>query len=171
MDHFLGQASFPEFSVHPLNLFPSCTECNGYKNASFAKNGIRRFLNLYSDRLPAQQYLFVNIFKNIHNDLDWDYVLQNKAGIDKRLFALIQSHYTELRLFLRMKERSIKAYTELRRTIESRLKDVGWDVVVRQVTQEANDNRNNLGLNHFEYVLQLEMVKNDLFRRSFSDKY
>ena len=30
-DHFVPQSEFPEFSVNPKNLFPSCTECNSKK--------------------------------------------------------------------------------------------------------------------------------------------
>jgi hypothetical protein len=167
MDHVLGQAQFPEFCVHPHNLFPSCTECNNYKSASFVQNGSRRFLNLYCDELPTVQYLFLDIFINGNGDLDYKFIVENRNNIHAELFALIYNHFTELNLFKRMKLHSIKFYNELRNSITSRLLDVGWEVVIRQVKREAIKNKNNLGLNHFEYVLQTEMIDNELFRQSF----
>jgi len=167
MDHVLGQAGFPEYCVHPLNLFPSCIECNGYKSASFVRNGNRRFLNLYCDTLPDVQYLFLQVFTNANGDLDYSFEVRNTNGLSDNLFGLISSHYSELRLFKRMKDQSIKYYNELRNTVQSRLDDVSWDVVTRQVRKEALDNMNNLGLNHFQYVLNIAMVESPLFRASF----
>lgn len=34
LDHFVPKDLFPEFSVHPSNLIPSCTECNSKKTCS-----------------------------------------------------------------------------------------------------------------------------------------
>jgi hypothetical protein len=167
MDHVLGQAQFPEFCVHPWNLFPSCTECNSYKSASFARNGTRRFLNLYCDQLPAVQYLFLDIFYNENGDLDYNFLVENRNGIDSQVFDLIYNHFLELNLVNRMKLHSIKFYTELRNSVSSRLQDLGWDAVARQVKREAVESKNILGLNHFEYVLQTEMIENILFRMSF----
>lgn len=167
MDHVLGKAQFPEFCVHPRNLFPSCTQCNNYKSASFVRNGTRRFLNLYCDQLPNVQYLFLEIFNNQNGDLDYRFVVENRNHINGDLFSLIHNHFTELYLFSRMKQHSIKFYGELRNSISSRLQDLEWDIVARQVKREAVDNKNNLGLNHFEYVLQSEIIESDLFRQSF----
>lgn len=36
-DHLLPQTKFPEFSDHPLNLMPCCSECNERKSLKFRK--------------------------------------------------------------------------------------------------------------------------------------
>ena len=46
-DHIIPKNEFPEFSVNPKNLFPSCTICNGYKSEVWRHNGTNLFLNLY----------------------------------------------------------------------------------------------------------------------------
>ena len=167
MDHVLGKAEFPEYSIHPYNLFPSCTECNGYKSTSFARDGVRRFLNLYSDQLPQVQYLFLDVFINSHGDLDYSFVLDKRNHIDQALFTLIQSHFERLYLFKRMKFHSIKYYVELRTSISIRLNDLSWAQVANQITREAQENKANLGNNHFQYVLQSELIRHLLFRNSF----
>lgn len=167
MDHVLGQARFPQYSVHPANIFPSCTECNGYKSASFTKHGVRRFLNLYSDTLPAVQYLFVDIAVDATGTLDYRFVVDNRHGIDGGLFALIDNHFHELELFSRMKSASIKPYSEFRNTIKARLKNLTWETIAEQIDSETAENMHNLGINHFQYVLQRAMIAHPLFRASF----
>jgi len=47
LDHYLDQASFPEFCVYPPNLVPSCKDCN--PNVKRVKNGVRNVLHCYRD--------------------------------------------------------------------------------------------------------------------------
>ena len=167
MDHVLGQAGFPQYAVHPANLFPSCTECNGYKSDSFTRHGLRRFLNLYSDILPNIQYLFVNIAVDASGDLDYNFVVENRNGLGGNLFALIDNHFRELNLISRMKSASIKPFSELRSSIRARLKDLTWEKISEQVQTETQENMQNLGTNHFQYVLQRAMMAHPLFQNSF----
>lgn len=54
LDHFLPKAHFPEFSVMPLNLVPSCRDCNmGEKGQSYAT---------VADQQPLHPYLDKSIF-------------------------------------------------------------------------------------------------------------
>ena len=168
MDHVLGQTDFPQYAVHPANLFPSCTECNGYKSDSFLRNGVRRFLNLYSDTLPITQYLFANIFLNDAGDLDYRFTVENRNGIGGPLFGLIENHFRELELIARMKNASIKPYGEFRSTIKARLKDLSWEKISEQVLAETEENMQNLGINHFQYVLQRAMIASPIFRNSIA---
>ena len=78
-----------------------------------------------------------------------------------------KNHYYELQLLDRMKLYSIKSYSELRNSITSRIYDVSWDQIVQQIKREAEANKGNLGLNHFQYVLQSEMIDSQLFYDSF----
>lgn len=55
IDHYLGRASHPEFSVFPQNLIPSCRRCNT-PLTRINKSGIRRVLHFYDDpieKLPG----------------------------------------------------------------------------------------------------------------------
>lgn len=51
LDHFLPKAHFPEFSVMPLNLVPSCRDCNmGEKGASYATTENNQAIHPFSDK-------------------------------------------------------------------------------------------------------------------------
>src|SRR5690606_726271 len=94
LDHILPQNDFPEFVVNHMNLLPICGDCNSTKNRFFLNDdGERIFLNLYTDILPQQQYLFVNI--DFNNDIvSVDFYLNNRNIIDISLYNLIYRHFT-----------------------------------------------------------------------------
>ncbi|MFN7882769.1 MAG: HNH endonuclease, partial [bacterium] len=95
LDHILPKSKYPEFVVNPKNLFPCCATCNSKKLNSVGKPGGQQFLNLYLDQLPNVQYLFVNITLDKNGDFDFTFHLNNVGGqVDKKVFALIQNHYT-----------------------------------------------------------------------------
>ncbi|HGN1673700.1 TPA: HNH endonuclease [Proteus mirabilis] len=51
LDHFLPKAHFPEFSVMPLNLIPSCRDCNmGEKGDNFAVTEAEQMIHSYVDK-------------------------------------------------------------------------------------------------------------------------
>jgi len=163
MDHVLSQKKFPEFIVNPINLFPSCSECNNYKSNAFAKNGNRKFLNLYLDNLPQEQYLFVSIKRDISDDLVWNFTIENRSFIDKDLFAIIKSHYEMLNLFQRMKITSVKYVTELANSIKVRKANLSITEICDEVIKTSDENRKVFGYNHFQYILETSLVQSSDF--------
>ena len=61
-DHYLPQSKYQLFAVHPLNLIPSCTVCNGHKLKNvFDANHQRLYWNAYLDNETKEQFLFCDI--------------------------------------------------------------------------------------------------------------
>ncbi|WLO83448.1 HNH endonuclease [Pantoea agglomerans] len=63
LDHFLPVAHFPEFSVMPINLVPSCRDCNmGEKGAGFAITEGEQAIHPYIDKdiFFKEQWVFAN---------------------------------------------------------------------------------------------------------------
>ena len=111
-DHLLPQTKFPEFSDHPLNLMPCCSECNERKSSNWIENGKRKYLNLYIDELPDVQYLFCDV-RVSGDSIKCDFSLSNLNGIDADLFRKIRNHFDALDLCRRYKNRSNQLVTEL----------------------------------------------------------
>lgn len=111
-DHLLPQTKFPEFSDHPLNLMPCCSECNERKSSNWIENGKRKYLNLYIDELPDVQYLFCDV-RVSGDSIECDFSLSNLNGIDADLFRKIRNHFDALDLCRRYKNRSNQLVTEL----------------------------------------------------------
>jgi hypothetical protein len=60
LDHFLPIAHFPEFSVMPLNLVPSCRDCNmGEKGQSYATVADEQAIHPYIDKTIFYQEQWV----------------------------------------------------------------------------------------------------------------
>lgn len=54
MDHYVPKEKYPEYSVHPFNLVPSCSKCNSKKSDLFIKNECRAIFNPYCDKEERQ---------------------------------------------------------------------------------------------------------------------
>ncbi|WP_269222496.1 HNH endonuclease [Flavobacterium sp. IMCC34518] len=162
-DHFLPKDEFPEFSVHPKNLIPSCSKCNGKKSVNW-RNGLNSlFLNLYLDNLPDTQYLFVNVDHN----LDFTFIIDNRNHIDLDLFSVIESHYIKLDLVNRFLENSNKVVSELSNTINSFKNKLPRAEIIDSVIETESSNRVLYGSNYWQSILKLTLVNNAVFMNNF----
>jgi hypothetical protein len=160
-DHLLPKDEFPEFAVNPKNLFPSCTQCNGYKSTVWRHNGTTLFLNLYLDILPLEQYLFVDI--TITDIVDAIFILDNRNNINPQTFALISSHYSRLHLTDRFRLNRDDVVSELINTI----KEMSSMLTVQQIREvfinKSNRDKENLGRNYWKSILAIELVNSTSF--------
>jgi len=164
LDHILPKSKYPEFVVNPKNLFPCCATCNSKKINSDGKSGGKQFLNLYLDQLPNVQYLFVKITIDKKGDFDFNFYLNNVGGqVDKKVFALIQNHYTRLDLFNRMKFKSIEYLSEFQNKLSSFKNLLPINQIQQSVSQSIASDQNVYGINYWRCILEMELIYNPLF--------
>lgn len=99
LDHFLPKEQYPEFSIFPKNLVPSCAVCNTRKRDRILIDGtdVRMFLHPCFDAIPNMAFLDVRA--RIKADaLLLSYRLTRPAGMKIRTFQHLRSHFTELDL-------------------------------------------------------------------------
>ncbi len=167
-DHILPKSKFPDFIVNPKNLFPCCTTCNSHKLNSINEGGNDVFLNLYLDELPITQYLFVDVFLDKYNELNFRYYLNNVGNkINEDFFNVIVNHYTKLHLFERMRLKSIEYISELETKILTFKHRLSLDTIVNDITNAANIDKEAYGHNHWRCILEIALVNSPLF----IDKY
>jgi len=159
MDHVVGQAEFPEFTMHPKNLIPACSKCNRNKGQYWRVNNVKNILNLYLDTLPQVHYLFLDVNIDQFNDLDFSFRLNHDPSISVGLWSLLQRHFTKLDLLQRMKKEAIKNLTEFQVRIRNQVA-VGQSVAdITQVTlSTAADIRQNYGANYWKAVFEEGLV-------------
>jgi 5-methylcytosine-specific restriction endonuclease McrA len=155
MDHILGQTEFPEFSVHPKNLFPCCSVCNKKKSDRYIEGGAQLFLNLYLDDLPSSQYLHVEFGDN------WlpRFWLEKTEDIPNNIFRLIESHYRHLDLLNRFKDNSNEIISDLKYTI----KTFRGDRIQEKIEEYCQALEPILGYNHRKIVLIRALGKCEKF--------
>lgn len=161
-DHAVPQGEFPEFVVHPKNLFPSCARCNSHKSHIWRNGGRRLFLNLYLDKLPELQYLFVNVDVS-GNDIDVQFSVSNATGIDAGLFDKIEYHYKNLLLCERFSENIDKVVTPLKHSIAASLNILTIEEAVDIAKETAARNRVAFGFNYWKSILELELLSSNEF--------
>jgi len=159
MDHILPISAFPEFGVLPLNLFPCCSECNSKKNNYVAGGGPGRFLNLYLDQLPNEQYLFPVITQEADGTYVASFTVDNRNNIDPNLFQIIQNHYSALDLCHRMRLASVDTVTNVMNQIRIRRANLPVPTILQEIIDVAHENIVHLGRNHFKHLLEISLVQ------------
>lgn len=168
-DHTVPQTEFPEFVVHPKNLFPSCSRCNSHKSKIWREKGNRLFLNLYIDKLPSLQYLFITI--NVKpGDIEASFSVSNPNGISKPLFDRISYHYEKLYLCARFSENIDKVVTPLKHCISSSLQSLTIEEAVDVAIETSNRNRKSFGFNYWKSLLELELLSSSVFLKMCVDE-
>lgn len=158
LDHILPKEAFAEFSVHPKNLFPSCTKCNSYKTNSWLEGNKRIFLNLFCDELPATQYLFVNT-EFIGNNIQVSFNVDNRFGINPEMFRLIESHYRRLHLCQRFAENASEVITAFANAIIPYSKLLSYDALIETAKEKIEKDRAAFGYNYWKSLLELNLIK------------
>lgn len=156
MDHILGQTEFPEFAVHPKNLFPCCSVCNKKKSDDYVDDkGSQLFLNLFLDDLPQSQYLHVEFGNN------WlpRFRLRQPDDISNDLFRLIENHYKRLDLLTRFRDNSNQIISTLRATIRAFKKEDIKD----KIEEICSDLEPTLGYNHRQIILYRALGSSEEF--------
>lgn len=153
-DHILPKSVFDEYAVHPLNLIPCCAECNGHKSDEWAKTDALKFLNLYQDELPNEQYLYVDLTV-VNGMIKARFFVQNRGNIDLGLYERIEDTYTIMQLCRRFQERCADELYELALSIQSAL--VAGSSVERiktSILRDADRLRQRKGYNYWKAVLK-----------------
>lgn len=99
LDHYLPKEQYPEFSVFPKNLVPSCGLCNIRKKDRILEEGtdVRMFLHPCFDAIPDVE--FVTVRTRMEGDaLVLSYRLSRPRGMAVRTFRHLRSHFDELDL-------------------------------------------------------------------------
>lgn len=153
-DHILPKEEFKEYAVHPLNLIPCCSQCNRHKSAIWKKGNELKYLNLYQDELPEEQYLFVTL-KVKNGVLVTKFEVRNNGKINAALFERIQDTYTKFCLCNRFRERCFNTICELRNTIQSNLSQgTSKQKIIEQIMCSVKDAKKRYGFNHWEAILK-----------------
>lgn len=168
LDHIVPKEEASEFSVHPKNLFPSCTECNDKKNKFWRDGGQFIFLNLYTFTLPNVQYLFPQI--NYTNGIPIvKFEILNSNNITQNVFDVIERHYDRLDLQSRFTLKSDEVISELECNIGSLKGLLPRQQVLDSIVDSENQKRIIFGHNYWKSLLTIELTRcvdfmDDLFK-------
>ena len=162
-DHYLPESLFPELCLHALNLIPCCGVCNSKKGNNWRNNNHRTFIYFYSDVIPTNQYLFVDLI-NIrnYNVLGAKFKMVRPENINNNIWNVIDSHYRKLNLIERYNELVNDEISEVADTCASHILDGGLSIS-RFINNILYRERQIYGLNHWRVVLMESLSVNPCF--------
>lgn len=99
LDHYLPKEHYPEFSIFPQNLVPSCAVCNTRKRDRILDAGtnVRMFLHPCYDLIPDMPFLTVRVRMEA-DALILSYCLSRPDGMAPRTFQHLETHFNALDL-------------------------------------------------------------------------
>lgn len=97
-DHYLPQSDYPEFSVMPLNLIPSCSVCNSFKGDDWKDSTSRIFINYYLDDFLSYRFIKMEINKSNVGLYTVQAVPHRPVGMSISDYNIVESHFGNLRL-------------------------------------------------------------------------
>ncbi|CAI3144659.1 hypothetical protein MWMV18_MWMV18_01459 [Acinetobacter calcoaceticus] len=157
LDHIMPKDDYPEFAVHPRNLVPACSQCNGKKSTKWITSGVFECLNPYLHQLPPVQFLFVNV-NYINDTFNINFYLDNSNNLmPTYLFNVIQNHFCNLDLLERYKESSSKIISEFDNSIKGSLTTQCLQNALISARKTIQLNQTEFGYNQFENILKLEL--------------
>lgn len=157
-DHIIPKDEFPEHSVNPINLFPSCLNCNSIKGRRWLSDGQRMFLNLFFDRIPDVEYLKIDFQSYPIPDFSIDGTLLTP---DKEV--IIRSHYENLDLFKRYRENSNEIIDPVITQAKTLVPRIGLEEFRNTVQESVIDMQTLYGVNHWKSLLRLALVNHAEF--------
>ncbi|ELP5931455.1 HNH endonuclease [Vibrio vulnificus] len=162
LDHYLPKAHYPQFSIVPVNLVPSCRDCNmDGKGQAFATVASDQVLQPYldDDRFFSEQWLFARYLPGAADEPGViEYFVsppQNWEPIDKQR---VKKHFDDFDLGLRFSKEASSRLVALLPQYEALLAaQVGEDVAKNIIFQTVIDT--SPFINHWERVMCLALME------------
>lgn len=153
-DHHLPASLFPEFAVHPLNLVPCCSTCNSTKGDDWLdKDGNRLYLHAYSDLLPVEVFLQVDLKTSAATTgVGAVFSIARPHRFSKGAWAVIESHFERLNLISRYTDLSNDEIAEILADCKIYLR-AGGTKVKRFLKRRAEERSIIYGASHWQAVL------------------
>ncbi len=161
LDHYLPKAHYPQFSVLPLNLVPSCRDCNmDGKGSGFATNEEGQVLQPYldHDRYFCEQWVFASYLPGVGSEPGVvEYFVEPPEYWSNAQKRRVEKHFNDFELGLRFsKEAGPRLVTYLAQIHELTGISLSIEVAKNVILQPVVDSAPYV--NHWERVMCLALM-------------
>ncbi|WP_394293633.1 HNH endonuclease [Aeromonas rivipollensis] len=168
LDHYLPKSAYPQFSVLPINLVPSCKDCNTGKSDSVATTAGAQSLHPYFDHqyFIHDQWLFAEVIHTTPATIC--FYVQAPNYWDNISKARVHTHFRDFKLASRYSVEAGNQIACLRGTLSSYRDILGLDGVKQHLTIEvqayAQQHRNSWQTAMFQALSDSDWYCNGGFR-------
>jgi hypothetical protein len=150
LDHTLPKKHFSVLAVTPLNLVPSCKDCNFNKGTSTSTNPARQFLNPYYDDVTDTRWLFAEIVEGAPAAVK--YWTAPPIAMDALMAQRIRYHFDELKLAKIYASQGARQLQNMKSSLKKTFQAAGANVVQSDLL-ERTESCQNVTLNSWEGAL------------------
>ncbi|HSO00215.1 MAG TPA: hypothetical protein VLS89_18110 [Candidatus Nanopelagicales bacterium] len=161
LDHYLPQKDFPEFSVLPINLVPSCGSCNT-RRSWISHAGKRALIHLYFDTIPQDVRL---LFAAVHLNAGVPqarFKVDVSGCADGAFAELYLEHVKTLKLLERYEREAVideAGIDDIRREVINHCSDLDADGIRTKLLGGARHEHLRLGPNHWKVALRYGLAE------------
>jgi 5-methylcytosine-specific restriction endonuclease McrA len=137
LDHYLPKTKYPQLSVLPLNLVPSCKDCNTGKSTAISTTAEGQSLHPYFDHqnFIDEQWLYAEVIQTTPATIR--FFVEAPAHWDDISKARVQSHFNDFKLASRYSVEASNQLACLRGSLADYRELLGLDGVRQHLTIEA----------------------------------
>jgi hypothetical protein len=135
LDHHLPKAHYPALAVTPLNLVPSCSDCNKAKLSAVPQNATEVGLHPYYDEIDDEVWLAARVVETAPAALRFHVV--TPAGRDRVLAARVKNHFQTLGLGKLYASEAAEELVNIRHQLVEMHRDGGLEVVRSELETRA----------------------------------
>ena len=150
LDHYLPKSKYPLFAVTPINLIPSCSDCNKGKLAQFPTKSEEETLNPYYDDVETDSWLKVRLLQT--NPIGFEYFVQPPANWTQLLSDRVEYHFLAFGLNKLYSIHAVEEFQNIRGLL-IKLYNNGGGALVTEHLKECYDTRKSNLLNSWQTAL------------------
>ena len=163
-DHYLPQTAYKLFLVHPLNLIPSCTICNGHKLKKIFddRSGQRLYWNAYLDADTNERFLYCEISEE--KGMPKASFRVEQGNLTDRYFEIVNNTFKDLHLDDTYNDASAREIVNLKKrccTFYMKNQHLGLDDCIQTVADTLPDT----DVNDWANVLHKSLIGTDIFKQ------
>jgi len=137
LDHYLPKESYADFAILPLNLIPTCSDCNRVKHKFFPANAAEQLLHPYFDRLPNGVWLRATVVYEANTPI-LTFTADPPAAWNADLRTRVAAHFDRLDLATLYSIHGTREVPMIRSRLQKLLESGGPDAVRDHLQEEAS---------------------------------
>jgi hypothetical protein len=149
LDHYLPKRQYPILAVVPVNLVPSCMDCNKRKLATAPRSAEECLLHPYYDDVENDTWLNATVQQTSPPALS--FYVQRPAGWNDLIFRRLEYHFGTLGLADLYSTQAARLVSEIKVQIQ-RLFDAGGANAVREHLIESALSRRAVNMNSWQFA-------------------
>jgi hypothetical protein len=160
LDHYLEKRLFPIYAVAPINLVPSCTDCNKVRSLEKPKSASDQTLHPYFDRADDQTWLHAEILPT--DPVVAEYAALRPSAWNKLKQDRVQSHFRVLGLSALYTTQAAVELSQIRSALIEIVESQGTIGLQAHLAEQA-DSRRTANRNSWQTALYIALSTSEGF--------